>query len=209
MIFRIPSLLAVFAVILTNAFTHPAQAESQAEITFRQSIEDSEEPRDFEDYLQQFPNGQFETLAQRRLARAKIAARGRALQNEHSEEAMHVAASNNAVDVMQWLRAQGADINARNNVGFTPMHAAAYNDSVNAMQWLRAHGADINARANDGGTPMHYATFGDSVNAMQWLRAQGADINARDNDGSTPMHYAMLNNSVNAINWLRANGGHE
>ena len=48
----------------------------QADIVFWQTIVDSEDPRDFEDYLEQFPDGQFVALAHRR-HQAKITAQGR------------------------------------------------------------------------------------------------------------------------------------
>ena len=128
-------ILGIMAVMLASVLAHPVRAESQAEIVFWQAIEDSEDPRDFEDYLHQFPDGQFVTLAQRRLAQAKIAARGRALLDERGNEAMHVAAQGNDIDLLKWLKSQGADINARTSYDWLPMHFAA-----GAMPWMRWSG---------------------------------------------------------------------
>ena len=66
-------ILGIMVVMLASVLAHPVWAESQAEIVFWQTIEDSEDARDFEDYLEQFPDGQFVALAQRRLSNAKIA----------------------------------------------------------------------------------------------------------------------------------------
>ena len=65
------------------------------------------------------------------------------------------------MDAMEWLKAQGADINARRSDGATPMHSAARGNAV--MEWLKAQGADINARRSDGATPMHYAARGNAM----------------------------------------------
>ena len=170
MICRIPGVLAV---MLVTALAHPVWAESQAEIVFWQAIEDSEDARDFEDYLHQFPDGQFVTLAQRRLAQAKIAARGRALLDEYGSEAIFTAARSSDIDVLEWLKAQGVNIRARDNIGWTPMHYAARGNAVDAIMWHKAKGADINARDNNGRTPMHRAARENAVDALEWLRANG------------------------------------
>ena len=98
MICRIPSVVGILLVgmlahsVLTDRIAHaqeqssPTQQNSdarlQAEITFWQAIENSEDARDFEDYLEQFPEGQFMELAKQGLAHAEIATRGRYLLNE-------------------------------------------------------------------------------------------------------------------------------
>ena len=84
--------------------------------------------------MEQFPDGLFVTLAHRGLF-AKIAASGEALLNESggfSGFAMMLAASRNDIDVMEWHKAQGADINASNPNGATPILLAASTDSVKA-----------------------------------------------------------------------------
>jgi len=44
------------------------------EVTFWNSVKDSKDPADLEDYLKKYPNGQFVTLAGRRLAQLKVGA---------------------------------------------------------------------------------------------------------------------------------------
>ena len=162
----------------------------QADIVFWQTIANSGHHQDFDDYLKQFPDGQFAVLAQRRLIHTKTATKGRALLHEFGSEAMNVAVRGNDIYVLEWLKTQGADINARGLFGQTPMHFAAENNAVDAMAWLKEQGADINARDSDDQTPMHTATESNAVDAMAWLKAQGGDINVRDNHGGTPMHDA-------------------
>ena len=221
MIHRIPSVMGIILVsmlalsVLTDRIVHAQEQSSpsllnsdariQADIVFWQAIEDSEDHRDLKDYLEQFPNGQFVRLVQRRL-QARIDANGRTLLLMHGDEAMFVAARDNDIDNLEWLTAQGADVNARASDDKTPTHHAAAGNAVDAMEWLKARGGDINARDSSDETPMHHAARGNAVNAMEWLKAQGADINAQDFDGRTPMHHAAWSNAVGASEWLAAQG---
>ena len=186
-----------------------SDAKLQADIVFWQSIVDSEDPRVFRDYLEQFPDGQFVTLAHRRLSHAKVAARGKALLHEANDllsDATIFAVRDNDVEVLEWLKAQGADVNEPFMSNITRMHIAAMFNAVAAMEWLKAQGVDINARDADGKTPMHWAAFGNYVDAMEWLNAQGADVNAQARDGNTPMHSAAEKDAVAAMEWLKAQG---
>ena len=81
-----------------------------ADIVFWQAIVDSEDPYDFEDYLMQFPDGQFVALAHRRFSHAKIAAKGGPLLNEHGRDALIIAAHRYGIDVLEWLKVRGANV---------------------------------------------------------------------------------------------------
>ena len=181
-----------------------------ADSLYWERIKDSDEPSDFEDYLGKYPNGEFAKFAREELSHAKAVARGahrgRELLSEYGGEAMHWAARDNDIDVLRWLKAQGADTNARDRFGNTPMHEAAFENTVEALEWLKAQGADVNAQDIVGHTPMHMAARGDAVAALEWLKAQGADINVRRSDGDTPMHRAARGDAVAALEWLKAQG---
>ncbi|XP_047468529.1 GA-binding protein subunit beta-1-like, partial [Penaeus chinensis] len=61
---------------------------------------------------------------------------------------LHFAASNGHNTVVDVLLAGGADVNARNNSGWSPLHSAAYNGHNTVVDVLLAGGADVNARSN-------------------------------------------------------------
>ena len=206
MVFHISGVLTILAFGLISTLAYPAQAESQPEIVFWQSIENSEDPRDFEDYLDQYPDGQFQTLAQQGLDQARIAAKSRALLGEYGIFAMITAAVGSDIEVMKWLKANGTDINAQifSNIGL--MHIAAARNNTAIMEWLKTEGIEINARDSDHSTPMHIAAKKNAMDAMKWLETQGADINVRGFADIIPMHSAAQGNAVNAMAWLKTQG---
>jgi ankyrin repeat protein len=53
--------------------------------------------------------------------------------------------------------ANGANINARNELGETSLHAAAFNNRINIVQLLLDNGSKINSEDNNGYTPMDMA----------------------------------------------------
>jgi ankyrin repeat protein len=49
--------------------------------------------------------------------------------------------------------ANRADVNAKDNGGWTPLHCAAQRTCTKVAELLLDHGADVNARDKDGKTP--------------------------------------------------------
>ncbi len=144
---------------------------------------------------------------------------------------LFAAIEDNNFEEVSSLIAQGADVNATIEEGFTPLHHAVYYNihrdkftgDVEIIKLLIANGADVNAGNEKGFTPLHYAssyTKFDDITfysedgipvrleqgklAMQLLLDSGANPNALDTEGRTPMDYAR---SIEASEILQANGG--
>ena len=96
--------------------------------------------------------------------------------------------------VVTLLLERGADINARNNNGWTPLHHAVRHNTSAMVTLLLERGADINARDALGTTVLHHiARQSDPATvapAAAFLLDAGADINAQDEQGKTPLHTA-------------------
>jgi len=97
------------------------------------------------------------------------------------------------------LLEKGANINAKDNIGWTPLHFAAYHGITDIVRLLLEHGADINARDADGLTPLHIAAALGHVDAVRLLLRKGADPGARDNRGRTPLDLAREGGHAEAI----------
>ena len=70
---------------------------------------------------------------------------------------VHAATAGRHVGILKLLVESGADVNARQQQGFTPLHAAAQNGDAASLQLLLAHGADRTARAANDQTPLDLA----------------------------------------------------
>jgi ankyrin repeat protein/serine/threonine protein kinase len=124
----------------------------------------------------------------------------------NNQNLLHLAGSK---EVAELLIAKGADIKAKDALGFTPLHFAAGSDRIEVAQTLIAKGADINAQSElsldmwtpfwsyksvmslrvdrRGTTPLFFAR---STEMAKLLIAKGANVNAKNTNGMTPLHTA-------------------
>ncbi len=142
---------------------------------------------------------------------------------------LHEAVEIGDGDEVEALINSGADVNAKNNQGWTPLHIVLDKD-IAAI--LVANGADVNAKDKYGWTPLHAAVgtehgrlkvegLGLSADVKAKILAKdsarrktllcffiekGADVNAKDDDGSTPLHKAASAGHKEDVEWLIANG---
>ena len=89
---------------------------------------------------------------------------------------------------VEFLIANGADVNAKNNKGETPLFLPSRRNQEGIVQLLIAKGADGNARNNEGETPL--LQMSNQLRIVQLLIVGGADVNAKNNKGFTPLHLA-------------------
>ncbi len=109
-----------------------------------------------------------------------------------------------AADISRCLKA-GADVNARDEYGWTPLHAAAiFSTSPAIVTVLVKAGADVNARAENGWTPLYVAAGQSTTPAMVTaLLDAGADPAARDEWGKTPWDHIKADSPLKGTDVYR------
>ena len=89
------------------------------------------------------------------------------------------------LELMDWLIAQGADINVKDEYDRTPLYYHAQVNNVEKVALLLEKGADIEAQDKYKNTPLHFAEYNAEV--AQLFIQKGADIKAKDNMGHNVM----------------------
>ena len=87
------------------------------------------------------------------------------------------------------LLAHNADVNAKNNIGYTPLYIAVVGNHKDVAELLLAHNADVNAKDNNGFTMVNTEVIFNHKDMVELLLAHNADVNAKGHKGSTPLQY--------------------
>ena len=69
---------------------------------------------------------------------------------------IHEGARTENIEAVKQAIADGADVNAKANDGWTPLHWAAWKSHKEIAELLIANGADVNAKNDVGDTPLDY-----------------------------------------------------
>lgn len=91
---------------------------------------------------------------------------------------LHYAAIHGRTDILEQLINKHADINAKDEFGYTPLDYAVVNGNAEAVaeavKVLLQHGADVNAKDNEEFTALHYAAEGGHADTLNLLFKHGA-----------------------------------
>ncbi|XP_019860424.1 PREDICTED: ankyrin repeat domain-containing protein 7-like [Amphimedon queenslandica] len=79
---------------------------------------------------------------------------------------LHEAALYNRSNAVQWLLSKGADLESRDDDGWTPLIVAAANGHTQVVTMLLEKGADVTASDNAGKTALDYA-YGDTATILR------------------------------------------
>jgi hypothetical protein len=113
------------------------------------------------------------------------------------------------IDQVQLLISEGADINSRNRMGWTPLHTAIRNHRQAVTEFLIAKGADVNAKDNSGWTPLHNAVNTGQIDAVELLITKGADVNIMGGRGDNALSLAKKRRYTEIVDLLLEHGAKE
>jgi len=111
---------------------------------------------------------------------------------------IHEAVIEGNIEAVKQHLDAGVDVNAKDNIGFTPLHYAAQSGRKEIVELLIAKGADVNAKNGIGWTPLLFAATWGHKEVAELLIAKGADANAKGDDGKTPLDWATHPDNPNA-----------
>ncbi|CAK7219974.1 hypothetical protein SBRCBS47491_004032 [Sporothrix bragantina] len=92
--------------------------------------------------------------------------------------------------VVRLLLENGADVEAKGRLGWTPLSLAAGLGLEALAQLLLENGADVETKDNNGQTPLSLAAELGLEAVARLLLEKGADVKTKDNSGRTPLSYA-------------------
>ncbi|EPS38466.1 hypothetical protein H072_7783 [Dactylellina haptotyla CBS 200.50] len=92
--------------------------------------------------------------------------------------ALHVAATNGRVELLDLLLAKGADIAAQNTLERTPLHAAAENGHHEFIKAILSHSRDVNLADRKCTTALGIASIRGDLWTVELLLQHGAGISA-------------------------------
>lgn len=121
---------------------------------------------------------------------------------------LHYAAGN-GTDVITGLIDNGAEVDARDDRGFTPLrYAAGSSNNPEVLRTLIRAGANVNATSLNERTPLFSAAFSSkNPEILTVLINAGATVNVQNLDGSTPLSTAARFNQNPEIVRVLINAG--
>lgn len=118
-----------------------------------------------------------------------ILKRNLSMRFDEGKTPLHFAAERGDDGFVEYLIANGAQINAKDSSSSTPLHEAVRNGRISSANLLIEAGADVNIRDSAGNTPLHLVMPVSSRRPLfTSLLQAGADPNIKDIYGETPLH---------------------
>ena len=105
---------------------------------------------------------------------------------------LFTAARSGQLEEIKNLLASGADINQKNEKGYSPLMLACYNGQYNAAQFLIQSGADVNSVDENTNSILMGVVFKGHSVIFDLLAKSGADLDYQNSKKQTAMDLAVM-----------------
>jgi len=121
--------------------------------------------------------------------------------------ALHDAVLSGDIGLVRSVISGGADVNAKDEAGFTPLFRAAGKGQTEIAEVLITGGASVNATDQYGNTPLHFAAVQGHYAVCKVLLARGADPGAKNLTGGTALAMARAGGHNQIVGLLSGGAG--
>jgi len=134
----------------------------------------------------------------------KLGADVNVIQTNRNCSPLHLAASNNFLDVVKLLVDNNANVNIQDSRGYTPLLMAASEGYAECVKRLADAGADVNHRSmDDYTTAIYHAANSNRIKVVRMLLDKGADpLSTRNEKNETLAEIARANKKDEMANLL-------
>jgi ankyrin repeat protein len=115
------------------------------------------------------------------------------------------AVQNNDIPGIQFLAANGSNLNARNAQGETPLIIAVANGQLRVAKILLELNANIDMKDKKGNTALIEAVNTDKLDIVKYLINRGADISITDKKHMSAADYAKIQANADMLTLFKSN----
>ncbi|KAK5623008.1 hypothetical protein CRENBAI_021157 [Crenichthys baileyi] len=119
--------------------------------------------------------------------------------------ALHLAAKEGHVDLVQELLDRGAAVDSSTKKGNTALHISSLAGQAEVVKILTKRGADINSQSQNGFTPLYMAAQENHLDVVRYLLEKGGNQSIATEDGFTPLAIALQQGHNQVVSILLEN----
>ena len=124
----------------------------------------------------------------------------------HGRCAIHFATHFDHLEMVEFLRENGASLNLQLKELWTPLHLAADAGHLRVMTYLIQSGADLTLTTQRGVSVLHLSALKGHQDTAECAIRAGLNLNLKDNNGNSPLHFAAHQGKTDLVKLLAKHG---